>query len=1155
MDDLASMGQTLDGALQLLKLGSEPELADDSLLNVFEAQQAIDFMCLPKKYSNPNTNPNRLPQNPNSDDASSSSQSPSSQNKNNDNNDVTPQTSDLYPCFRRSSSSSSAGRWYLLPSALLVAGDVIAMNSESDRTGLKGCDVTRIEEPKNYGGEGGSDTNAPSTPLTRQQFTSLHSSLLNLISGGGLSIYRLNSTVLHSSASHHTPPNPTHAHPTPSTHLQLLLVRKNLLFFNSIIFLLLLVILPLNYSFSTSPLPLPLLLNNLLIPILTGCSGLTLYASSTFYLECVGIYRITTSIKTFSKSTSPQKFPTLFNCILERIKNTNLKIPPPSSMILERFPSISRICIVDDDLICGSKSCSPKNILLPTCNGMKLLDVGEKFRDDDSEESDEEDQRKMTMQSMDYDSDSSDDERVDRSKRRRRRRRKRRKIDELQDLQGEASPEFVEMEFEDPRWWEHLPSLKGIGLAAMMVEKPQNFSSTSTSAKTSPPSSSPLPSLQTSLIKHVSDLPRRWQLISLASCIGFNAEDMKNGGGDLASFNEKLRIHFIKRKLHEERNRADYHALGLEEARIRGKLFPHISSVIIEDSRSKTFQMLSVGEAELAINKCSQLWEGETSTIFPLSPIDRKAVLDTARNWILEDLSVVAFTYAPIPYTFESKADPKKKVIYLVDNSGISPPSDPAVQSVAPQTSASFTTPSTTPSAEEDYYWKLTENQVFLGLLGSTSGPRRFIAPFIRKCNHSGVRFVYFSPRNMRRSKELASKLGLEMGWNCAISLRSLHGQEHDEHRMISSYADWDVNAKLPHGISEIRKHLVDVDNVPLLVSLFTDSTEDSTKDMVNIFKEHSDTVLVLGCSHRAKNMQIFGSSDVAIGVNVESEANATDNNPPSVQEGLEFASRVITRECFFNIELSALPHLHDIIEISRASLEAATAATQFIVVCSLSLSISTLLCSCTPNTSEMYVDGAGAIIFLLLLCPALAVGIAFGDGDSESMRRCPVKSDPTDPTMVFPGRKELTKRSFGVAGRALCNALGSFAVGLMAISSGNDDKAPTLILLELSLCAIVGSLGSTYRADVLWVETNWKRNHVYICICLSSLALNLILTFTLAGSAGDGILWPFFLLWPFVALLCGELIKNQIEKVIFDRAALLRRLEFETRLGMWSPR
>lgn len=355
---------------------------------------------------------------------------------------------------------------------------------------------------------------------------------------------------------------------------------------------------------------------------------------------------------------------------------------------------------------------------------------------------------------------------------------------------------------------------------------------------------------------------------------------------------------------------------------------------------------------------------------------------------------------------------------------------------------------------------------------------------------------------------------------------------------------------QLPHGISEIRKHLVDVDNVPLLVSLFTDSTEESTKKMIDIFKENIDTVLVLGCSHRAKNMQIFGSSDVSIGVNVDSEI--SEDNPSSVKEGLEFASSVITRDCFFNIELSALPHLHDIIEISRASLEAATAATQFIIVCSLSLTILTLLCSCTPNTDNIYVDGAGAIIFLLLLSPALAVGIAFGDGDSESMRRCPIK---TDPTMIFPGRKELTKRSFGVASRALFNALGSFAVGLIVISSGSDDKAPLLILLELCLCTIIGSFGSLYRADVFWVETGWKANHIYLSLVASSLAVCIILTFSLAGSAGNTTLWPFFFVWPFAALLVGELIKKQVEKVIFDRAALLRRLEFETRLGMWSPR
>ena len=170
----------------------------------------------------------------------------------------------------------------------------------------------------------------------------------------------------------------------------------------------------------------------------------------------------------------------------------------------------------------------------------------------------------------------------------------------------------------------------------------------------------------------------------------------------------------------------------------------------------------------------------------------------------------------------------------------------------------------------------------------------------------------------MRRSKELASKLGLEMGWNCAISLRPLHGQEHDEHRMISSYADWDVNAKLPHGVEEIRRHVADVDNVPLLVSLFTDSTEvrrhvywisisyiantfrthvrptnsslrspqDSTKSMVEIFKEDSDTVLVLGCSHVSRNIKIFGSSDVSVGVDTVEEEDG-DCNDPGVREAM----------------------------------------------------------------------------------------------------------------------------------------------------------------------------------------------------------------------------------------------------------------------------
>ena len=94
---------------------------------------------------------------------------------------------------------------------------------------------------------------------------------------------------------------------------------------------------------------------------------------------------------------------------------------------------------------------------------------------------------------------------------------------------------------------------------------------------------------------------------------------------------------------------------------------------------------------------------------------------------------------------------------------------------------------------------------------------------------------MYFSPRNMRRQKELASQMGIDVAWNCAISLRPLEsGQEDDPHRMTSNYADWDVNAKLPHGLENVRTHLREVDNVPLLVSLFTDVTKETTNGMVS---------------------------------------------------------------------------------------------------------------------------------------------------------------------------------------------------------------------------------------------------------------------------------------------------------------------------------
>jgi hypothetical protein len=133
--------------------------------------------------------------------------------------------------------------------------------------------------------------------------------------------------------------------------------------------------------------------------------------------------------------------------------------------------------------------------------------------------------------------------------------------------------------------------------------------------------------------------------------------------------------------------------------------------------------------------------------------------------------------------------------------------------------------------------WALINNQIFLGVLGSSIIPRSELEKLVETFDEAGVRFVYFSPRNMRRTKELASQIGIDVAWNCAISLRDLdEGEEEDEHRMMSEYADWSKNAKLPNGVAAVRKHLEEVDNVPLLVSIFTDATKQSTREMVSLF-------------------------------------------------------------------------------------------------------------------------------------------------------------------------------------------------------------------------------------------------------------------------------------------------------------------------------
>jgi hypothetical protein len=536
-------------------------------------------------------------------------------------------------------------------------------------------------------------------------------------------------------------------------------------------------------------------------------------------------YLVATSLSRLSLWSVVDLFQRCFPGRWDRRKKNNsrlVRVPPATLSLLEKLGVSTAFALVDDELACEA-SAIPQQLLIPSRNGLKLLDLCPTYDDEESVGSDNDAEsitgRPRGRQTEDSDSDSEAGEGSVRFhsslhrkflKRRalKRRRQKRRKNEVgCDDASSQSDDSEFEVQFEDPRWWQHLPSLKCIGLSCMLVDDSKPIEQTLNPDVPINTEREGLDLARRSLINVLCCERRSYQLQALAECIGFSSEPNSFGSkGDISPFSEKLRVQVLSKYLFRERLSIDAHERSSEQARWWGLIRPDSTSVIVKDSRSGGYQLLTVGDPQVVAKLCNEAWQGEISTILPLGADDRKTILESSRAWKLADLDVAAFSYSPVPQNLEKRLQEGtlKSPVYLLDHST---PRSPALlkdKSV---------------SAE----WSLIRNQIFLGMLGSLVVPRREIQSLLDTLNEAGVRFVYFSPRNMRRQKELASQMGIDVAWNCAISLRPLESGESDPHRMVSNYADWTVNAKLPHGVEDVRKHLEDVDNVPLLVSLYTE--------------------------------------------------------------------------------------------------------------------------------------------------------------------------------------------------------------------------------------------------------------------------------------------------------------------------------------------
>jgi len=462
------------------------------------------------------------------------------------------------------------------------------------------------------------------------------------------------------------------------------------------------------------------------MPILAALGVLPVVAPAfLFFLEVVGTSRILTTVHTYSNAssnavnnneTNPSSPPesrlllryilatsltrlslwSVYECFCRFVEKVGLgmstnkarrrrpsklvRVPPASVNLLEKMGVATAFALVDDELACEPQSI-PQQLLIPSGKGLKLLDLCPAYESDSDDEGDigSVSARRHRGRSFD-DSDSESEDgkqnvgaalrRTVLLKRRMRRSRPQllRSVKSEDDETDGAQEAFrFDVQFEEPNWWQYLPSLKCIGLACLMHEEQKKTQIVEDEVSASVDDDhqralqSPLEEFNrgaacSALVKLVCHERRSRQLMSLAECIGFSTEENAFGKrGDITPFTERLRLHVLSNQLYRNRLALDTHERSSEQSRWWGLIRPDSTSVIVEDSRTKAYQLLTVGDPAIVTTLCNEAWQGEISTILPLAAIDRKTIIDTTNNWKLADLDVAAFSYTPVPHTLETQ--------------------------------------------------------------------------------------------------------------------------------------------------------------------------------------------------------------------------------------------------------------------------------------------------------------------------------------------------------------------------------------------------------------------------------------------------------------------------------------------------------------------
>ncbi|XP_042304372.1 transmembrane protein 94 isoform X7 [Sceloporus undulatus] len=443
-----------------------------------------------------------------------------------------------------------------------------------------------------------------------------------------------------------------------------------------------------------------------------------------------------------------------------------------------------------------------------------------------------------------------------------------------------------------------------------------------------------------------------------------------------------------------------------------------------------TEQMLSHGTADIILEACTDFWDG--SDIYPLSGSDRKKVLDFYQRACLSGYCS-AFSYKPMHCALSSQLN--GKCIELVQVPGQNAiftscdlPGTTPIKLNSRRNSWSSDEGIGEVMEKEDCIQALS-GQIFMGMVSSQYQARSDVVRLIEGLVNACIRFVYFSLEDELKSKVFAEKMGLETGWNCHISLtpngdvpgsdippsspshagslrddlnqvsrddaEGLLLMEEEGHSDLISFQPTDSDipsfledcnrAKLPRGIHQVRPHLQNIDNVPLLVPLFTDCTPETMCEMIKIMQEYGEVTCCLGSSANLRNNCLFLQSDISIALDPlypsrcswETFGYATSTNMTRISDELtplQLSGQLNSLSCSLSIYPEETIGIIRLIEQARHATYGIRKCFLFLLQCQLTLVIIQFL-SCLVQLPPIL--STTDILWLSCFCyPLLSVSL-----------------------------------------------------------------------------------------------------------------------------------------------------------------------------------